>query len=374
LIVAIAVAAGLVPGTATAARPVNDDLAAATSLAARSGAVVGTTKEATKQGGEPSHAGNPGGASVWYAWHADTGGSVSLHIEAGFDTLLAVYTGSGLGALIEVASNDDFEAQQTSRLEFDAVAGTDYRFAVDGYGGAVGVFTLAWSQAPLNDDFDDAETITGEEGTVRRSNEGATTEADEPSHAERDSFNSIWFRWTAPHTGSMRFETAGSTPAAGSDAEALDTVLAVYTGTALADLTPVAGNDDFFSLTSAVSFHATQGTVYTIAVGGYRETAIGEVLLAWFPGAIVFGTTGRDVIAGTPGHDYIDGGPGADSVSGAAGDDVLVGGEQSDVLRGGPGNDTLFGRDGVRGNDTLNGGPGVDLCRADRRDRRVGCP
>jgi hypothetical protein len=50
---------------------------------------------------------------------------------------------------------------------------------------------------------------------------------------------------------------------------------------------------------------------------------------------------------------------------------VLVGGPGRDVLAGGPGRDLLNSRDG-RGGDVIRGGP-ADICRADPRDRTIGC-
>src|SRR5207248_11182439 len=50
------------------------------------------------------------------------------------DTLLAVYTGTTLATLAEVASNDDSSfGVTTSRLTFNSVSGTTYQIAVDAY-------------------------------------------------------------------------------------------------------------------------------------------------------------------------------------------------------------------------------------------------
>lgn len=69
-----------------------------------------------------------------------------------FDTLLAVYTGSSVGSLTSVAANDnDGTAGGTSSVSFIAQAGTDYRIAVDGAGGATGTMNLAWNLAPEAD-------------------------------------------------------------------------------------------------------------------------------------------------------------------------------------------------------------------------------
>jgi hypothetical protein len=105
---------------------------------------------ATKQPGEPDHAGNRGGASVWFAWTAHESGSVRLSAcEASFHTLLAVYTGSTLTGLTSVASSNNPQSpacvmgeQVPGQVSFNVEAGTVYRVAVDGYEGAWGSFGL----------------------------------------------------------------------------------------------------------------------------------------------------------------------------------------------------------------------------------------
>jgi uncharacterized repeat protein (TIGR01451 family) len=100
---------------------------------------------ATKEAGEPNHAGNAGGHSVW----ADFTTSVSSQVQidthvSGFDTLLAVYTGTSVSALTLVASNDDDgSASGTSSVIFQAQPGTDYKIAVDGKNGATGNYALS---------------------------------------------------------------------------------------------------------------------------------------------------------------------------------------------------------------------------------------
>ncbi|MCW2922666.1 MAG: hypothetical protein JWM98_70, partial [Thermoleophilia bacterium] len=90
---------------------------------------------ATKQAGEPLHGGLTGGASMWYTWTAPSSGVASINLlGAEFDTLLGVYTGGAVNALTLVAGNDDFYGY-TSRVTFNAVAGTTYRVAVDGWDG-----------------------------------------------------------------------------------------------------------------------------------------------------------------------------------------------------------------------------------------------
>lgn len=82
---------------------------------------------ASKQAGEPDHAGDPGGASVWFTWTAPATGSVRLSVQGNrFDPLLAVYAGSGLDALTPLTSSAPFG------VVVFVTAGTTYRIAVDG--------------------------------------------------------------------------------------------------------------------------------------------------------------------------------------------------------------------------------------------------
>ena len=63
-----------------------------------------------------------------------------------FDTLLGVYTGTAVGALTTVASNDDANGTTQSQVSFAAVAGTTYRIAVDGFAGATGSVAVRLTQ------------------------------------------------------------------------------------------------------------------------------------------------------------------------------------------------------------------------------------
>ena len=93
--------------------------------------MVGTNSAATREIGEPYHAGKFGSNSVWYVWHAPATGIATFDTRGStFDTLLGVYTGTSLGSLTLVASDDDRGGYLTSQLRFNAVAGTDYQIAV----------------------------------------------------------------------------------------------------------------------------------------------------------------------------------------------------------------------------------------------------
>jgi len=261
----------IAPGTALAAPPPNDNFANAETLTGRFGYAEGDNTEATKEPGEPNHAGNAGGASVWYAWTAPSAGRATISLcYSEFDTLLAVYTGDQLTQLEEVAANDNY-CGEASRVTFTTVAGTTYRIAVDGANGASGYLELDWGLSPPNDDFAAAVAIPGDAGTVAGDNVYASREAGEPEHA-RPGGSSVWYRWTAPSSGPATLDTCVSQ---------FDTLLAVYSGTTVDGLTRIAQNDDDCGYGgSRVSFLATAGQVYSVAVDGFYGEQ-GEFTLQW---------------------------------------------------------------------------------------------
>jgi hypothetical protein len=125
--------------------PSNDNFADRITLSGSSASTTGSNAGYTKEVGEPSHAGDSGGASAWWTWTAGSAGTLTISTSGSdFDTLLAVYTGSSVSGLTEVASNDDYVGL-TSRVSFSVTSGTTYQIAVDGYSGATGNIALSLS-------------------------------------------------------------------------------------------------------------------------------------------------------------------------------------------------------------------------------------
>jgi hypothetical protein len=275
--IGVLLASGLVLGSlqATAvAAPANDNFANATKISGsllREGA-PGSTKAATKEAGEPNHAGDPGGASVWYHWTPTESQVAAFTTCGGFDTVIAVYTGAAVNALTEVGSNDDTPAgggpgcgAPRSEARVAVSAGVKYMIAVDGKGGASGTVKMQIFQRPGNDDFAASETlpISGSP-KFTPSNWLATAEAGEPEHGGVAGGTSVWYHWTPLETGPVTLDNCGGSSGP-------DTVMAVYTGTELGALTPVASNDNGAgecAPQSEVSFEAVAFTKYKIAVDG----------------------------------------------------------------------------------------------------------
>jgi pimeloyl-ACP methyl ester carboxylesterase len=123
--------------------PSNNNFVNRASISGTTSTVTGANVGATKETSEPNHAGNSGGKSVWWTWTAPSSGSVQIDtIGSNFDTLLGVYTGSSVSSLTHITSDDQSGGSNTSKVTFNAVAGTVYQIAVDGYYGASGSITL----------------------------------------------------------------------------------------------------------------------------------------------------------------------------------------------------------------------------------------
>jgi hypothetical protein len=115
--------------------PPNDDFANAAAIAGKTfeepdgtrfyfADVFGYNWNASKQTGEPKHAGDQGGASVWYTWTAPESGTARISLCCGTANLLGVYTGGAVNALAPVQSGK-------GSVEVPVSAGTTYRIAVD---------------------------------------------------------------------------------------------------------------------------------------------------------------------------------------------------------------------------------------------------
>ena len=129
---------------AAAGLTTNDNFANSRAIPGSTATLTGSNGCATKEAGEPAHAGDAGGKSVWYRWTAPAGGQVTIDTAgSNFDTLLGVYTGGAVNGLSVIASNDDDPSGgRTSKVTFTGTSGTIYRIAVDGFGARMGRITL----------------------------------------------------------------------------------------------------------------------------------------------------------------------------------------------------------------------------------------
>ncbi|HWC31821.1 MAG TPA: hypothetical protein VG709_01680, partial [Actinomycetota bacterium] len=276
------IAATLPAGAAVAADPPpNDDFANAEPIQGYRGSTPGDNRGATGEPGEPENArGTTPINSIWYRWTAPAGGPVVIDTcgsDPYFDTTLGVYIVGHFPQVISTVATNDNDSGCVgfqSKVQFSAVAGVTYHISVDGWWHYTGSVVLRWALGPPeNDDFADADVIEGADGSVRGSNEHATGEPGEPDNAGVSKpIESVWYRWTAPYSGTAMFHTCSSR---------FDTTLGVYTGTRVDGLTEVASNDDACWIRSSVEFSADAGTTYHISVDGW-ESHEGTPVLSWY--------------------------------------------------------------------------------------------
>lgn len=223
---------------------------------------TGTNRNALPEQNEPDHAGQPATASVWYKWTANMTGRIGFSTRnSDFDTVAAVYTGPASGvtmdALVPVAKNNDAIGALFSRLDFQAISGATYYFAVDGFEGAQGKLSATLALAPANDDFADSTVISGNSARRTVSTNFATREAAEPQHLPGEgNGETIWFTWTAPANARVTLSSSGSF---------LPMIIAAYTGDSLATLQLV-GRDGANNRPTRLTFDTVQGTTYRIAI------------------------------------------------------------------------------------------------------------
>ncbi len=252
------------------AAPANDDFSGdvlpTTTIVTTTGSNVGATKEP----GEPDHAGSPAGASVWWSWTAPTSGPYAIATcGSSFNTVLAVYTGGAFtGGLTPIASNDD-ACVNNSKVALTTTQGVTYRIAVDGGPGLGGVadtgnIALSIAPRPANDDLAAAAPFGAFPLLVNANNLAATSEVNENAHDGITATNSIWYRWTSPTSAPVTVDACSST---------LSAHVGVYDDGNTFPLTPVTSTA---AGACGRRFTPAAGSAYMIAVDG----AGGDVTLA----------------------------------------------------------------------------------------------
>jgi len=125
----------------------NDLFSARQVISGPSGTVFGSNLHAIGEPGEPAFDGTAR-CSVWYSWTAPASGRFSFSTAgSSFNTELALMTGDSIPTLVFIVFNDNDSPNETSRLDFTAVAGTRYQFLVKGTGpGVRGSIQFNWRQ------------------------------------------------------------------------------------------------------------------------------------------------------------------------------------------------------------------------------------
>ena len=259
LVIASVVAALLVPGTASAAAPANDNFANATvidpSSLPFSDSVDSTS--ATDEPSEQACTGPPEQQTVWYSYTPSVNQTVraDTHGSSFSDTTLSAWTGPDVGSLSNLGGCQYFFE---SELLIHVQAGTTYHFraAVFPFGSGGDLhFHLQVVPPPANDNFADAQPISGlpfSSSTVDAT--GATVESGEPTPSCVGALQTgtAWYRFTASESGSISANGA------------YYNTVAAYSGGTLGNLAQI-GCQNFGQL---VTFHATAGQTYYFQLAG----------------------------------------------------------------------------------------------------------
>ena len=249
-------------------RPSNDDRADAIPLAGEFASASGATYLATPEDGEPNYEPEFVARSVWYSWIAPATGRfrVITFTKPNYyyyygDMDLVLYTVDESGSLV-------FASYGYGHMDFEATAGTAYRFSATSYLYSAGShFTLTLRPLPRNDSFAEATVLEGFPATATGSILDATREEGEPRPGPALQGATSWWEWTAPVSGPVLVATTGSD---------FDTALGIYTGSSVSTLVRVAWNDNTASSpASKVSFEAEAGTTYRIQVSDGAEAYYG---------------------------------------------------------------------------------------------------
>lgn len=206
------------------------------------------------------------GNDIWFVYSPTCNGQATASVctpgLATFDTIIAVYDGSGgCSSLVPLACNDNACTTRSS-VTFPAQAGGTYFVALGGVQGATGAFTLALSCAPALPNDECANALPIGNGPTPGTNVGATNSPQVGACGNMGS--DVWYSYTAPCSGLA--EATFCQPGSAS----FDTILAVFDASGGCSAPAlIACNDDTCLLRSRVFFPVTVGGSYLIEVGGF---------------------------------------------------------------------------------------------------------
>lgn len=236
------------------------------------GCFAGTTALATAQAGEPDPApGFPATHSVWLTLRPDFTGTLTAWLTSSdpnmADGIMSVYDWTYLqpvGSLPAPLAQGDNELGTEPQVTFAVVENNRYVFQIDTRDTG-GTFVFYWKRSdgtpPANDDFANAEVITGIGGETDGTTTTATAECGEPG-LDADPldgpYNTVWYKWVAPETCTAIIKVAGK----GTNGYSHTHNVNVFTGASLTGLTLVPTGTSILG----VSWAMTGGVTYYVRV------------------------------------------------------------------------------------------------------------
>ena len=415
----------VVPAWPAVAAPANDNFANATTVPPSGMDVVAQTGAATREAGEPNHAGIANAVSVWYRWTPDVDAAGHIQFYWWDDpSAIAVYTGSSLGTLKLVGdsrscqphrSADDSGDRWGACVWFTAFANTTYRIAivpkedwVDTLNVEIGARACTVegsSDVDLLDVTSSRDIVCGFGGDDIIYADGPVDDLDDEYAIDEDMIlggpGNDTINYSGAPAGVIVDVNVGvvRTPSLNSQREMFAEIGNV-TGSSYSDrldgnssantLSGGRGTDVLNGGAGADLLRGGNGVDNVAGNEGNDALYGGPSNDLLFPGAgddVLWGESGTDGVSykGAPSGITLDlatraaSGWGADVLNGienaigSAFADVLRGSTAQNMLSGGGGADTLRTNDGIAG-DTANGGPGTDSCTTDSGDVRISCP
>ena len=411
---------------AALAAPVNDDFADAIRIGTAGDAFSGQSRGATREAGEPNHAGISGATSVWYRWTpADNRAGHTQLFGYSFAMAVAVYTGTSVSTLKEVGNSSACTPYSTTDsgdyygpcVWFTAFANTTYHVAVvgipddpnGGFSLGLGGEACTVEGSGGNDVLEvtsAVDYVCGFGGNDVIYADGPVDDLYPPNERQEDVILGGPGKDTLNYSGAaspVRVVVArGVTtmPALTADHREIFAEIGDVVGSPFADR--LDGNANMNTLSGGRGTDVLNGRagadllrggngVDTLA-GNEGDDALygGPSNDRLFPGAgddVLWGETGTDAVSykGAPSGITLDlatraaSGWGADVLNGI---EIAYGSSFADVLRGSAAQNMLFGKggadtlrtdDGIAG-DTADGGPWQDSCTTDSGDVRISCP
>ncbi len=123
---------------------------------------------------------------------------------------------------------------------------------------AASATNAAAAGAPANDNFENAATISGTQGSVDGTTLDATAQRGEPDNQGFPATYSVWYSYTAKADGTLTVDTCDNT--------VFFSTVSVFTGATIGSLTPVPAHPNKPCSQVRVAFNVTKSTTYKIVV------------------------------------------------------------------------------------------------------------
>jgi len=245
------------------APPFNDNCSNAINLAVDSTCILGTTINATNDGGTTS-CGSGLWENVWYKFTATSTLSkidVTNVLGLGFNPVLAVFSSCG-GSEIQCLNVGG--ANQNETIIFPTSIGTTYLINVKKNASSAGTFCIAVSNiiSPANDNCANAINITVDAPCISGTTVNSTLDVGTTSCGTNSAVGNVWYKFTATSTQSKIDIT---------NVWGFDPILAVYNfcgGASTKCANAGSSNQD-----ETISFTTVIGTTYLICVKQYSSYA-----------------------------------------------------------------------------------------------------